>query len=430
MSAAVQLPPLPLGAAPVKPPESVGSTAGEAGAANDFEALMEMLQMLSGSVAAPANGAMPSENGNPRIAIPAELPAPTVPSAAAPLPAAAAERGVASELVAPSPEPESANTLAKMELAVPASPALGGREEILGVPTVLRPELQQAASVAIPREAAAPRVAEPADSERPRANSRLPRSPSVLAASVSSEPAVSESSPALSSPVTASDEAGSKPTARHPREMSSSPPLEGKAAGLSTPLAESAPAAQNSDSVAQNALVQETRGGVDSAPRKFETPAEAAIAQRVSWLTSRGGGTARVVLHPAELGEVEISVRVRGNRVDVAIQTEVAGTRIALMESRDALNESFAARELRIESLDVRVAEPRPSAGSDGNSLGSSGRETAFNQASTDRGSQQQDNDGEGQNGNPTQRGTPGVDRFQESTLGERAQTGHLDLHV
>jgi hypothetical protein len=97
-------------------------------------------------------------------------------------------------------------------------------------------------------------------------------------------------------------------------------------------------------------------------------PAEVAVPARVEWLASRGGGTAQLVLHPAELGEVEIQVRVRGAAVDVSIQTHEPLARAALLDVRDQLGESLAARELRIESLEIRMAEPTGSHSNDSGS--------------------------------------------------------------
>jgi hypothetical protein len=113
---------------------------------------------------------------------------------------------------------------------------------------------------------------------------------------------------------------------------------------------------------------------------RVKGPAEVVVPERVAWLAARGGGSARVVLHPAELGEIEISVRVRGSRVAVAIRTEEAATRTASLELRDSLGESFAARELRVESLEIRVGEGRPVAGGDTQGQGGSaaGRDGTF----------------------------------------------------
>ena len=102
---------------------------------------------------------------------------------------------------------------------------------------------------------------------------------------------------------------------------------------------------------------------------------EVAIPARVEWLVSRGGGTARMTLHPVELGEVEISVRVRGDAVDVEFRAPEAAARVALLEVREQLGESLEARNLRIESLEVRGGEPRGESSPDGRGEGTAGRD-------------------------------------------------------
>jgi hypothetical protein len=57
---------------------------------------------------------------------------------------------------------------------------------------------------------------------------------------------------------------------------------------------------------------------------------------------------------------VEISVRVRGAAVEVAIRAQEPEARMALLASRDQLDVALVARELRVESLEIRSAEPRP----------------------------------------------------------------------
>jgi hypothetical protein len=83
------------------------------------------------------------------------------------------------------------------------------------------------------------------------------------------------------------------------------------------------------------------------------TPAEA-LPVHAEWLAARGGGTVRLRLHPPELGEVELSVRVRGSAVQVSIQTENAEAGRAALDGRELLFEALASRELRVEQMVVR----------------------------------------------------------------------------
>jgi len=77
----------------------------------------------------------------------------------------------------------------------------------------------------------------------------------------------------------------------------------------------------------------------------------------LEWLAARGGGTARLRLHPPELGEVELSVRVRGSAVQVSIHTEEAEAGRAALDGRELLIKALASHDLRIEHLVVRSPE-------------------------------------------------------------------------
>jgi len=82
-----------------------------------------------------------------------------------------------------------------------------------------------------------------------------------------------------------------------------------------------------------------------------------------------------MTLHPVELGEVEISVRVRGDAVDVEFRAPEAAARVALLEVREQLSDSLEARNLRIESLEVRGAESRGDSSTDSRGDGAAGRD-------------------------------------------------------
>jgi len=77
----------------------------------------------------------------------------------------------------------------------------------------------------------------------------------------------------------------------------------------------------------------------------------------VEWLAARGGGTARLRLHPPHLGEVQLNVRVRGSRVDVVIHALEPAAQHAAVASRDLLGDALAQRDLRMTSFDVRADE-------------------------------------------------------------------------
>jgi len=78
-----------------------------------------------------------------------------------------------------------------------------------------------------------------------------------------------------------------------------------------------------------------------------------ALPRQVEMLATRGGGTARMRLHPAQLGEVDITISIRGDVVDVIIHAEEPAARAAVMAHREQLAEALGARELRMEGFDV-----------------------------------------------------------------------------
>ena len=154
------------------------------------------------------------------------------------------------------------------------------------------------------------------------------------------------------------------------------------------------------------------------------SPADA-VPTRIAWLAARGGGSARVTLHPAELGEVELSVRVRGNVVDVVITAEQPLARAALLDVSDRFGEALAARELRIESLEIRMTETRGSGlGDPGTGSGSAtGRDGAFAQ------SDHESSTGRDGGPRPAVPETPAAER-PAALPTDTAQPAHLDLHV
>lgn len=100
--------------------------------------------------------------------------------------------------------------------------------------------------------------------------------------------------------------------------------------------------------------------GIPSAPLNAEPTAETtlpqpvqAIPRNVELLASRGGGTARLRLHPAELGEVDITVSIRGDVVNVIIHADEPAARAAVMAHREQLAESLGTRDLRLQGFDV-----------------------------------------------------------------------------
>lgn len=98
--------------------------------------------------------------------------------------------------------------------------------------------------------------------------------------------------------------------------------------------------------------------GADAAPAAVtagERPASppppspaSAVAQQVEWLAQQGGGTARLRLSPASLGEIEVEVRLEEGRVNVVVRTREHAAQLALGSERSAVAQLFAARDLRV----------------------------------------------------------------------------------
>ena len=82
--------------------------------------------------------------------------------------------------------------------------------------------------------------------------------------------------------------------------------------------------------------------------------ASEAISIQTEWLATRGGGTARMVLHPAELGEIAIRVTLRNGAVDVVMVAQEAAAHGVAEEQSERLAQAFANRDLRLENFEVR----------------------------------------------------------------------------
>ena len=97
-----------------------------------------------------------------------------------------------------------------------------------------------------------------------------------------------------------------------------------------------------------------------SAPPGVPTPVAAAetIAVQTEWLATRGGGTARLVLHPPELGEMAIRVTLRAGAVDVVVVAQEHAAADIADKQADRLAQAFAGRDLRLEHFEVRRGEP------------------------------------------------------------------------
>lgn len=102
--------------------------------------------------------------------------------------------------------------------------------------------------------------------------------------------------------------------------------------------------------------VETTTSATPGAP----TPVAAseAISVQTEWLATRGGGTARLVLHPPELGEMAIRVTLRGSTVDVVMVAQEAVAQTVAEEQGDRLAQALQARDLRMDQFEVRRGDP------------------------------------------------------------------------
>jgi flagellar hook-length control protein FliK len=82
-----------------------------------------------------------------------------------------------------------------------------------------------------------------------------------------------------------------------------------------------------------------------------------AIPVHVEWLVARGGGSARLRLDPPLLGPIDVSVSVRGERVEVVFTAHEAATPELVHGQREALGAALAAHDLRMEHFEVRAAQ-------------------------------------------------------------------------
>lgn len=104
----------------------------------------------------------------------------------------------------------------------------------------------------------------------------------------------------------------------------------------------------------------------------------AAVVQQVEWLARQGGGTARMRLSPASLGEIEVQVELQQGRVAVVVRAREQAGQQALMTERAAITQLFTARDLRVADFIVTPMDggtPAGDAGANGDSAASAGRE-------------------------------------------------------
>ena len=339
----IQLDPL-LGNAPATTPAD-GANPIAAGAPAGFDPLLARLFEslgLAGDVDAP-EPETPEDVPAEATSVPGDALLPEIP-----LPRLAAgfvERGNATEE-------------AQTELAAAArlrnAPLLGTAGEDGRIPDAPRVEdasralqaLREAAVAEDPTAPATPRGTpaapeEPAAELRPFASRVAAPAQNVPDAPARETPPALDTSTLRARSATAATERGAAPADRP--ELPLAPPLPSGTEGVRT--AGSTPGTPDLGVVA---------GTPSSAPVSASGPVERVVPTQIEWLAERGGGRARVRLDPPALGELDIAVRVRGDRVDVRIQADQAGAHQLLTDSVERLSEALVQRELRVEGLEIR----------------------------------------------------------------------------
>lgn len=98
-----------------------------------------------------------------------------------------------------------------------------------------------------------------------------------------------------------------------------------------------------------------------------------AISVQTEWLATRGGGTARLLLSPPELGQIAIRVTLRGDAVEVVMVAQEALAKGIAEEQSERLSQAFANRDLRMEHFEVRRGSAADLPNGDGERFAESG---------------------------------------------------------
>jgi flagellar hook-length control protein FliK len=81
------------------------------------------------------------------------------------------------------------------------------------------------------------------------------------------------------------------------------------------------------------------------------------IHQAAQLLVEKGGGSARIKLSPEGMGEIELRIRVQGDHVNVHFVAENVETKEIFEESIQNLKSQLEAQNLKVESLNIQIAD-------------------------------------------------------------------------
>jgi len=106
---------------------------------------------------------------------------------------------------------------------------------------------------------------------------------------------------------------------------------------------------------AANPPLQSVSGSGEAARSELGSPPvpPEGLPLQVEWLAERGGGRARIQLHPPHLGHVELEVRTRGGEVEVVLNVGEAAAHAPLQAQRNALTQALATHDLELASFEV-----------------------------------------------------------------------------
>lgn len=96
-------------------------------------------------------------------------------------------------------------------------------------------------------------------------------------------------------------------------------------------------------------------GGGDAVRSELPSPPvpPEGLPLQIEWLAERGGGRARIQLHPPHLGHVELEVRTRGTEVEVVLNVGESAAHAPLQAQRQPLAAALAALDLDLASFEV-----------------------------------------------------------------------------
>jgi flagellar hook-length control protein FliK len=315
---------------------------------------------LAASVAAAPAALTPGSPAVSPAAVPASTSATPPPAVPATAPAAEATQAAAAQGLAPVPvaADDAARPASRTQTAVPAADRAAPKPEQPSAPeaeAVLEAEGMHAVKtgrpVRTPQHEAASRTARP---ERTRGRSERAARPAPTTAAARPAPTKDVpmhrvTTPASSVEARPADAAAPAPA---PAEAQVQP------AGRTTEPAR----------LAEHAVPSEPQEDAHTRVRLRDVPDVARATLRVA-VKSNGGATARISLHPADLGGVRITMRVHDGTVAATLAAETPAAAQALAQTASDLRRSLEGQGLQIASLDVHVAGDGPAS--------SGGRQTA-----------------------------------------------------